>query len=176
MDMRPGGLCSLPIELLRSILLDVGPLDVITLASVNRHLRRAVPACIDFALASDHITPLDLWFGNPLTYIPFEHPLLFEHSVAAISRFQIVLDDLEYMWGEDWLPRGMDAKKEEIRLIRVRALRAAVQRALWPTLDDENAPLNPSKSKAEMYKLEDAVAIGRLISSKTSVAPPGGLC
>ncbi|KAJ3106641.1 hypothetical protein HDU96_008154 [Phlyctochytrium bullatum] len=83
------GLNSLPPpnEVLRTILLDVGPNDLIAIASVNQHLRRAVPTCIDYALAKRHIaaaTHFDVSrppsHGRPseeLRGIRLDHPLFF---------------------------------------------------------------------------------------------------
>ncbi|KAJ3114034.1 hypothetical protein HDU96_002622 [Phlyctochytrium bullatum] len=67
-ERRHALLCSLPTELLRNVLLHVEPKDFVIFASANRHLRDAVPACIDQDLATRNVAPLWKWFegnGNP---------------------------------------------------------------------------------------------------------------
>ncbi|KAJ3109974.1 hypothetical protein HDU96_007004 [Phlyctochytrium bullatum] len=134
-------LCSHPLELLRSILLHVRPKDLITVASTNRQLRHAVSTCVDYALAWQHISALDFEY-EILRSIPFDHPLLFEHSVAAISHFSISSTDIDYIWGRYW----MDAK-EEIRLHSVRRLRTAVQRRLRPKRYECQAKERPEEDE-----------------------------
>ncbi|KAJ3106651.1 hypothetical protein HDU96_008145 [Phlyctochytrium bullatum] len=164
-DDMMAGLCSIPPEVLRSILLGVRPNDLITLASANRYLRHAVSACIDYDLARHHLAQFREWHQEILQSIPFEHPLLFEHSVAAISRFRIYPEKVNCIWGDDWQPIGMDAGKERIRLIRVRALRTAVQRRLWPSSESEDTPFDPAESEDDMETLVEAVAMAGYMRS-----------
>ncbi|KAJ3114482.1 B-cell lymphoma 3 protein [Phlyctochytrium bullatum] len=109
------GLPSFPTELLRMVLLDLHPNDLVALAAVNRHLRRAIPACIDSALAKRHIILVSNSKSEQKEVVSFDHPVLFEHAVAA----------------EDWMPFGR-LWGEAIRLNRVRVARTAVQRRVWP--------------------------------------------
>ncbi|KAJ3112419.1 hypothetical protein HDU96_004562 [Phlyctochytrium bullatum] len=91
---------SFPSELLHTVLFHARPLDLVALAAVNRHLRRAVPQCIDQAVAKHHVARLprltitdDLngslfkefiigsakgGFCEGLSLIPEEHPILLD--------------------------------------------------------------------------------------------------
>ncbi|KAJ3093650.1 hypothetical protein HDU96_002115 [Phlyctochytrium bullatum] len=137
------GLCSLPNEVLRTVLLEVDPNDLITIASVNRHLHRAVPTCIDYALAKRHITEPEYF-----DLIYFNHPLLFQHSVAAFSLRRISAVSAWRIWGRNWQPgkRGKEAYSETLRLYRVRVLRAVVRK--WGSV-----PVEYLEDAAEMAAL-----------------------
>ncbi|KAJ3102793.1 hypothetical protein HDU96_009519 [Phlyctochytrium bullatum] len=172
---------SFPNELLRTVLLYIEPLDLVALAAVNRHLRHAVPECIDQALAKYHIAQFpehgfiwfvrvaDEWTGETSDReIPFDHRMLFEHAIAAISRFKIGGDNTYAVWRKHWQFCKTDAKKEELRLHRVRVLRTAVQRRLWPfssSSDDDRTPFDPVQIEDEIKQLLEAVRMAGLMRS-----------
>ncbi|KAJ3106638.1 hypothetical protein HDU96_008151 [Phlyctochytrium bullatum] len=128
-------------RLLCAILLDVKPNDLIAIAAVNRHLRCTVPVCIDSALAKCHVTALSAIIAvavsmspyskvsEALRHLHFDHPLLFEHAVAVLSRYGISRHVTKAIWGKRWYPNepAVDAKSEAIRLHRVRFMRGALQ-------------------------------------------------
>ncbi|KAJ3115227.1 hypothetical protein HDU96_001011 [Phlyctochytrium bullatum] len=157
------GLPSFPNELLRNILLFVTPKDLRAIASANRHLHHAVPSCIDQALAHHHIAQLQSLDDDLLRSIPFDHPVLFEHSVAAISRFAITTANAEGIWGQYWRPFGMDAKTEAIRMHRVRELRTALERRGWPSRPHSRE--TPSERRDDMKALRDAAEMAGLMRS-----------
>ncbi|KAJ3106046.1 hypothetical protein HDU96_008346 [Phlyctochytrium bullatum] len=161
-------LSSLPPELLRSILLDVDPKDLISLASVNRHLRKAVFASVDYALASHHLAPIQ--WAAWCFHIPFNHPLLFEHTVAAVSQFRIDSRSADSIWGRKWKLFKVDAEgfREETMLQRVRVLRTAVQRRLWPTTEAsavEGRAFDPSQHTEDMQGLAYAAEMAGFLRS-----------
>ncbi|KAJ3114030.1 hypothetical protein HDU96_002618 [Phlyctochytrium bullatum] len=162
-------LCSIPNELLRNILLHVGPKDLITVASTNRHLRHAVPACIDQDLARRQIdTSLRRWHSAAERYlksIPFDHPLLFEHAVVAVSHFAMDVIVAEWIWGKHWQPLGILTDAEEAtRLHRVRVLRTAAQRRLWPSRTSDTS-FDPAEDEDDMEELGYALEMASRMRS-----------
>ncbi|KAJ3115228.1 hypothetical protein HDU96_001012 [Phlyctochytrium bullatum] len=161
------GLCSLPIEVLREILFDVNPTDLVTLASSSRYLC-AVVASIDFRLALHHIKQLQhvdaRLVQRNLMIVPFNNQLLFEHSVAAISHFRINARNAECMWGQRWQSLKMDQDEEWIRHFRVFQLRTAVQRRLWPSTIDPAGKYD-SLGDVEVDALQDAFEMAGLMRS-----------
>ncbi|KAJ3112420.1 hypothetical protein HDU96_004563 [Phlyctochytrium bullatum] len=168
------GLPSFPSELLRRVLLYVEPLDLVALAAVNRHLRRAVPQCIDQAVAKHHVAQLRLKKGNDYTRtivqrnnkkVTFSHPVLFEHAVAAIARYY----SASLLWGQNWQPAVQDVETEQDASIRqhwVHALRTAVRRRLWPfPSDSSSAPSQTVLNEEKMEKLEGAAEMAGLMRS-----------
>ncbi|KAJ3100119.1 hypothetical protein HDU96_010442 [Phlyctochytrium bullatum] len=135
-------ICSLSKEALRTVLLDVFPNDLIALASVNRHLHRAVPSCVDYALAKRHIHTLEHLHRSGVDVGPiyYDHPLLFNHTVAEFAIFQIDESRAEDVWGDGWKPKGQGEGQREkaIRLHRVRALRESIQKREWLISDPAN--------------------------------------
>ncbi|KAJ3117832.1 hypothetical protein HDU96_005419 [Phlyctochytrium bullatum] len=88
MDAHP----SFPTELLRTVFLHVYPNDLITVAAANRHLHRAVPQCIDYALAKRHVLEENDrggFYDNDARSIYYNHHLLFKHTVAVFAVFGI---------------------------------------------------------------------------------------
>ncbi|KAJ3095936.1 hypothetical protein HDU96_000987 [Phlyctochytrium bullatum] len=150
---------------LRSILLHVLPNDLLALALADRHHRRAVPACTDYAMARHHVLVLDELDAAAVCYvhavvtdeeppdeeppkaydasepIGYDHPLLFHHTVAEFAIHGISERVASNMWERQWKARGVEGQKEEsIRLNRVRALRASVAKREWvvdPALDEK---------------------------------------
>ncbi|KAJ3114032.1 hypothetical protein HDU96_002620 [Phlyctochytrium bullatum] len=143
-------LCSLAYELLRNILLDLEPHDLIAVASVNRHLRLAVPACIDQALAMPHVTEIRYWEVEKLKSIPFDHPVLFEFTVAAIAHFVICPMKAEFIWGKYWLPGTLEA----VRLHRTALAKLALA-LLGKLSGGENEKNRPSYRDGGLMKSLD---------------------
>ncbi|KAJ3117043.1 hypothetical protein HDU96_008087 [Phlyctochytrium bullatum] len=162
------GLCLLPTELLRSILLDVFPNDLIALAGVNRHLRHAVPACIDYALARRHVLAgdhvRDSHHSLPKVVLPFryDHPLLFNHTVAEFAIFRIRGLAARTLWGNGYKPTPTDGKRREaIRLNRVNALRASIEKREWLVSEAFETPFGPTRRSI----LEKAAAMAAYMRS-----------
>ncbi|KAJ3104123.1 Ankyrin repeat and SOCS box protein 3 [Phlyctochytrium bullatum] len=158
MDKRSEARRSLPTEVLRSILLDVDPNDLIALASTNRHLRDTVPGCIDYALARRHVVVASNLHDPDLAPIHYDHPLLFHHTVAEFAIFGIEESVMDLVWGETWkfeIEWTDDERKNAIRLNRVRAMRASIEKREWldaKTLED---PLD----EVDMATLVEAVEL-----------------
>ncbi|KAJ3113139.1 hypothetical protein HDU96_003734 [Phlyctochytrium bullatum] len=107
-------LCSIPPELLRSILRNVRPNDILTLAAVNRYLRHTIPVCVDCDLGLLHASKLE---DNGIVEC-LDHPLLFKLSAGFICRFDFSFSKVEHVWGRWWKPLKREGKDEEIRLHR----------------------------------------------------------
>ncbi|KAJ3099619.1 hypothetical protein HDU96_010666 [Phlyctochytrium bullatum] len=140
------GHTSFPNELIRFILLEVHPNDLITLASMNRHLRDVVTGSIDSKMAQYHISrttvrdlddPEDCPEEEFLESIWFNHPLLWvHHTIEALLRWGIDGDIVEQMWGEDW--DSSSHKRKALLPERVQAVRFAFESLFgvdWPTGD-----------------------------------------
>ncbi|KAJ3100510.1 hypothetical protein HDU96_010304, partial [Phlyctochytrium bullatum] len=126
----------LSVEALRSIILYVQPNDLPTLAAVNRHLRRTVPVCVDFEAAKHHLEARHHALEQPsvkqvLQGWHFDHPLLFEHTVAAIARYGLS-ETKEVIGKFTWDQATIDDTSEDVRLRRVAAVRTVVRKRLWP--------------------------------------------
>ncbi|KAJ3112487.1 hypothetical protein HDU96_004504 [Phlyctochytrium bullatum] len=120
----------LPVDVIREVLLHLHPNDLPTLAAVNRYLRHAVPICIDHGLAEHHLPVLEQGRGfvhDYLRNLHLDHPLLFQHLVAAISGGTFFPS-----FHRPWKRSMTDGKNEELRLRRVAAMRTAVQEG-WPS-------------------------------------------
>ncbi|KAJ3108785.1 hypothetical protein HDU96_007435 [Phlyctochytrium bullatum] len=162
-----GGLCFIPNELLRLILFHLHPDDLIALASVNHHLRHAVALCIDFDVAAYHVT------HNACEAFTFNHPLLFEHSIAVLCRYNVGPSNAEIIWGDNWHRMDKEEEKSDaIRLHRVKILRAAVQRGLWPLMipskpesELSEEDIASSESEDDTLTLGDAVEMAVLMKS-----------
>ncbi|KAJ3117731.1 hypothetical protein HDU96_005861 [Phlyctochytrium bullatum] len=165
---------SLPAELLRIVVQSVTPNDLITLASLNRHLRHAVIGCIDYDLAKLHITvaagvdPADPPFEVPehLHRIHFDHRLLFEHAVAAVSLFHISEFNLEAIWGNPWRSEWADKegrpRVEACRPHRARVLQAAVNKRISMLPDTSSVPFVLDLNEAE---IEDVAHMAGIVMS-----------
>ncbi|KAJ3107873.1 hypothetical protein HDU96_007756 [Phlyctochytrium bullatum] len=151
------GICSLPTELLQSILLDVYPNDLITLASSNRHLRRSVPVCVDFAFAKRHVAAVNnhrkgfsVWkldYLDPeeddILPVFYDHPLLFKHTVAEFAVSGIYRRVAMNLWGKNWRPTPTDGEREQaIWLRRIDAMCESIERREWLVLDSEDGELD----------------------------------
>ncbi|KAJ3096475.1 hypothetical protein HDU96_000761 [Phlyctochytrium bullatum] len=181
------GHTAFPTELLRSVLIHVHPNDLISIAAANRHLRSAVPACIDFPLAKRQVSQLtsvedsseDDDFGDyddvsvsyelqdQLRSIRFDHPLLrYFHTAAAVGLFGMSQTVARCMWGSDWKPSATDPKSEALRLHRVHALRAAVQKGFWPTPPFPEGWIPPQQSWHQHDEhLENAATMAAFMKS-----------
>ncbi|KAJ3087511.1 hypothetical protein HDU96_004481, partial [Phlyctochytrium bullatum] len=139
---------SFPTKLLRNILHHVYPNDLITVAAVNRHLRRAVPQCIAFTLARHHTNP-------PTTTQMILNPSTTTITCCSSIRSpSLRFSASNIIWGrlKDWRPQPIVAARDEtIRLNRVRALRESVVRHEWLT------PVSDTPSDSELSELEDDV-------------------
>ncbi|KAJ3097279.1 phosphate system positive regulatory protein pho81 [Phlyctochytrium bullatum] len=165
-----------PNELLRAILILVEPNDIIALSTVNRHLRRAIPVCIDQDLARRHVKQLKRPASNSRILqqdkraILFDHPVLFEHALAAFARFGLKARSADLIWGRNWRPVETDSENKEatwIRLHRVRQLRTAVQRSLWPCALDYVAdmPFDPVWNEDAIGTLMEAIEMAGIMRS-----------
>ncbi|KAJ3114753.1 hypothetical protein HDU96_001696 [Phlyctochytrium bullatum] len=138
------GPSALPSEVLRTILLDVKPNDIIAIASANWHLRRAVPACIDHALAKRHMAAAGCEPSGPvpkeLRLIHFDHRLLFEHAVVVVSLYGISNKAAGWIWGNKWKPHLRDEKAEEIRRKRLHVVRTALKKRISLLIDSATDP------------------------------------
>ncbi|KAJ3112426.1 hypothetical protein HDU96_004569 [Phlyctochytrium bullatum] len=171
------GLQSFPNELLRTVLVHLEPLDILTLAAVNRQLRRTVPQCIDQAAARHHVARLTdkggIWIREIVQRdnkkVTFSHPALFEHAVAAIARFGLGIYSARAIWGRRWRRAVPDAEEDEFsstHLLRVRVLRTAVRRRLWPfPSDSSSTPSQTVLNEEKMEKLEEAANMAGLMRS-----------
>ncbi|KAJ3099043.1 hypothetical protein HDU96_010842 [Phlyctochytrium bullatum] len=111
-------------KVLPMVLLHLHPNDLIHLAAANHHLRQTVPGCIDFALALHQLKA---------NYNHVRGDLLFEHNVAAVAWYP----EIWLAEGERWVSGRFevhdanDSRMEELRLRRVAAVKALLQRGLW---------------------------------------------
>ncbi|KAJ3108122.1 hypothetical protein HDU96_007685 [Phlyctochytrium bullatum] len=164
------GLCTLPNEVLRTVLLDVKPNDLIAIASVNRHLRHAVPACIDYGLAKRHLAAAGCFETHKSSkdipyftrWIRFRHRLLFEHSVALFSLYGISNKVAEWIWGEDWKPIARDEKTEEIRCHRLNVVRTVLKK--WSSVPRDSAP-EPFVLTLDKANVKDAFEMAGFLRS-----------
>ncbi|KAJ3092420.1 hypothetical protein HDU96_002754 [Phlyctochytrium bullatum] len=138
------GHSSFPNELLRLILLHVHPNDLPILAAANRHLRRAVAACINHPLAQHHISQtyachlvrIPRSQEVPLDKIRFDHPLLqFHHNVAAFVRHGFESEVVSQIWGPAWscdkynpeICDGYNPEREALRRNQIDVLLTAIR-------------------------------------------------
>ncbi|KAJ3104526.1 Ankyrin repeat and SOCS box protein 18 [Phlyctochytrium bullatum] len=166
------GLPSFPNELLRLVLLHVDPDDLPILAAANRHLRAAIPACIDRKLARFHIIQTYEWADRSgfrtwrdlfVEEIPFNHPLLrFHHTVAAFSLLGISWKTADRVWGLDWQrePKGKARLSD-----RVQAVRAAVPDLFLRVEQDRD----PSDTKLRLHQMRDLRLAIRMANTMKSV-------
>ncbi|KAJ3113105.1 hypothetical protein HDU96_003780 [Phlyctochytrium bullatum] len=145
------GILAVPIELLPPILIHLHPNDLLAVAVANRHLRCIVPPCLDLRFARRHLSamekaiqsrsliqvrvvgPEELLYG-----IRFNHPLLSVYMIAAIARHGLSHCVAEVLWGPKWTTTVMEARTEQLRLIRVEGVRTAVQEGFWPSRGSRN--------------------------------------
>ncbi|KAJ3093252.1 hypothetical protein HDU96_002453, partial [Phlyctochytrium bullatum] len=131
------------VEVLRTVFLHVQPNDLPTLAAVNRYLRHAVHFCVDTELAKHHIATLDRGRSQRLH---FDHPLLFQHTVAAIARYGFLQLGWTFKqprkkpgvgWTFEQTPEQPATSSmhmsENVRLHRVAVMRTVVEKGFWPS-------------------------------------------
>ncbi|KAJ3115812.1 hypothetical protein HDU96_011090 [Phlyctochytrium bullatum] len=155
------GLHSFPNEVLRTVLLNVHPNDLITVAAVNRQLHQRVPKCIDHALAKRHI--LDRFSTHDLRSIPYDHALMLKHTVARFALCGIDKCFARSVWGLDWMPHPM--ADEEIRVNRVRALREGFAKREWLRPTSADTPKDPELDIDDIEALEDAAEVAGFMRS-----------
>ncbi|KAJ3107874.1 hypothetical protein HDU96_007757, partial [Phlyctochytrium bullatum] len=160
------GICCLPPELLRTILLHVHPNDLITLASVNRHLRRSIPTCVDYALARRHVLVVNhhLDLLRLIWHVRYDHPLLFKHTVAEFAVGGISRRVATNVWCLSWSLIPSDREKEQaIWLNRVNALRESIERREWAIPESEDGRLG--LTDLQVTTVADAVKMAAIMWS-----------
>ncbi|KAJ3113871.1 hypothetical protein HDU96_002824 [Phlyctochytrium bullatum] len=153
----------LPPEVLLEILGSLHPNDIPVLSSVNRHLRRTIPAILNYNtakqglrianLSNDDGTGTKAYLAK-LRRIHFNHPAMFMHSAAVIGIYGITNNIADTLWGKNWDRHETDSKSEALREDRVRMMKLALNNGTFPNRQSPDFLLPAFRIAARLQSME----------------------